>query len=169
MTESLVAAGRSTHLPANQDCERIWFGDFALFPVGRMLYRRGQPLPLGSRALDILIVLVDKAGQVVSHRELIAKVWRGLVVDHGNLRVQINGLRKALGEGEAGVRYIANIPGQGYSFVAPIHRFAPHRREVSQTPLEIQTVLDAIASAIGAPLEAERVLGALIERLSQAR
>lgn len=103
--------------------EGISFGDFVLFPIARILYRRGAPLELGSRKLDILRVLLERAGQVVSHRELMSAAWRDLVVECGNLRVQINGLRKALGDGDAGARYIANIPGQGYSFVAPIERF----------------------------------------------
>src|SRR5688500_28147 len=90
--------------------ERISFGDFVLLPWSRMLYRRGEPVRLGSRKFDILRVLVERAGQVVSHRELISAAWRGLVVDYSNLRVQITGLRQALGDGEAGARYIANIP-----------------------------------------------------------
>jgi DNA-binding winged helix-turn-helix (wHTH) protein len=54
------------------------------------------PLALGNRALDIPTVLVERAGEVVSHRDLIARVWRGLVVDPSNLRVHMNGLHKAL-------------------------------------------------------------------------
>lgn len=125
MTQLLATASRSIYLPRHEAGECIGFDDFELFPRARVLKRDGMPLPLGSRALDILVVLVAKAGQVVPHRELISKAWRGLVVDQGNLRVQINGLRKVLGEGAAGVRYIANIPGQGYCFVAPVERFDP--------------------------------------------
>src|SRR5688572_366934 len=72
--------------------EHISFGDFVLHPLPRMLYRHGEPIRLGSREFDILRVLVERAGQVVSHRELISAAWRGLVVDYGNLRVQITGL-----------------------------------------------------------------------------
>lgn len=75
---------------------------------------------LGSRALDILIALVDRAGEVVKHRELIARAWRDLVVESCNLRVQIVNLRRGLGDGERGERYTANVPGQGYTFVAPV-------------------------------------------------
>jgi len=82
-----------------------------------MLESDGMAVELGSRALDILMVLVEHAGQVVSHKELMARVWRGLVVDPGNLRVHVMRLRKALDDGRT---YIRNIPGQGYSFVAPI-------------------------------------------------
>jgi predicted ATPase/DNA-binding winged helix-turn-helix (wHTH) protein len=82
------------------------------------------PLSLGSRALDILIVLTERAGEVVSQRELIARVWRDLVVLPSNLRVHVAGLRKALGDSEKQPRYIANIPGLGYCFVAPVERAA---------------------------------------------
>ena len=100
------------------DC--VAFGPFRLFAAARILERDGVNLDLGSRALDILIALVERAGEIVKHRELIARVWRGLVVDTGNLRVQVTHLRKCLEDGRQGARYIANVPGQGYSFVAPI-------------------------------------------------
>jgi DNA-binding winged helix-turn-helix (wHTH) protein len=104
------------------DLESVSFGQFCLFPKARMLYRRGVPVALGSRALDILIALVERAGEVVSQRELISRAWRGLVVDSANLRVQMTQLRRCLGDGEPGARYIANLPSQGYTFVAPISR-----------------------------------------------
>ncbi len=77
---------------------------------------------MGSRALDILIALVERAGEVVNQRELISRAWRGLVVETTNLRVQMTYLRRCLADGEEGARYIANVPGQGYSFVAPVRR-----------------------------------------------
>jgi DNA-binding winged helix-turn-helix (wHTH) protein len=95
------------------------FGPFRLSPLTRTLAKNGEPVKLGSRALDILIVLVERAGEIVGHKELMARVWRGLVVDPGNLRVHIAGLRKAL---DGGGTYIHNIPGQGYCFVAPVSR-----------------------------------------------
>jgi predicted ATPase/DNA-binding winged helix-turn-helix (wHTH) protein len=98
------------------------FGPFRLSPAGRVIERDGVPLELGDRALDLLIVLVEHAGEVVSHRELIAQVWRDLVVSPGNLRVHMSALRKALGDGEGGARYIENVTGQGYCFVAPVKR-----------------------------------------------
>jgi len=75
---------------------------------------------LGSRALDILIALVDRPGELVGKEELIARVWRGTFVEEGNLKFQIGGLRRALGDGRGGRRYIATSPGQGYRFVAPV-------------------------------------------------
>ena len=106
----------------NPQSESTSFGPFRLSPGARAIERDGIPVSLGDRALDILIVLVERAGEIVSHRELTARVWRGLVVSPGSLRVHMTGLRKALGDGDVGARYIANVSGQGYCFVAPVMR-----------------------------------------------
>lgn len=100
--------------------DAVSFGPFRLFPAARALEKDGVPLDLGNRALDILIVLVEHSGAVVNHKALISRAWRGLVVDPGNLRVHISALRKALGDTDGTAKYIANVPGQGYSFVAPV-------------------------------------------------
>lgn len=102
----------------------VSFGPFRLFPAARALEKDGVPLALGNRVLDILMVLVERAGEVVSQRELIARVWRGLVVDPANLRVHITSLRRALGDRDGKERYIANVTGQGYCFVAPVRKEA---------------------------------------------
>ncbi len=102
--------------------ETFVFGSFRLIPAERMLFDDGKPLRLGSRALDILISLVERAGETLTREQLIARTWPDTVVDEGALRVHIAALRKALGDGRAGRRYIANIPARGYSFVAPVTR-----------------------------------------------
>ena len=76
--------------------ESVSFGPFCLLPTARVLYRSGVPVALGSRALDILIALVERAGEVVNQRELMSRAWRGLVVESGNLRVQMSQLRRRL-------------------------------------------------------------------------
>ena len=98
----------------------LCFGPFTLCMTKRLLQREGVPVHIGSRALDILIALVERAGEVVSNRDLIAQAWPGITVDESGLRVHITGLRKALGHGQGAARYVINIPGRGYSFVAPI-------------------------------------------------
>lgn len=98
----------------------VSFGPFRLYPTERRLEKAGSPVALGSRAFDLLAALAERPGEVISKRELIARAWPGLTVDESNLRVHIAGLRKALGEGEGGARYIANVPVRGYSFIAPI-------------------------------------------------
>ncbi|HEY5759489.1 MAG TPA: winged helix-turn-helix domain-containing protein [Steroidobacter sp.] len=96
------------------------FGPFRLSSAARVIERDGVPLALGDRALDILIALVARPGETVSHRDLIAHVWRDLVVSPGTLRVHMSSLRKALGDGNGGARYIENVTGQGYCFVSQI-------------------------------------------------
>jgi DNA-binding winged helix-turn-helix (wHTH) protein len=104
--------------------ETISFGPFRLIPTARILEQSGAPVHLSARALDILIVLVERAGQTVAKKDLIARVWQGVTVEEGSLRVHVAGLRKALGDGKFGDRYIANIQGRGYCFVAPVSRLS---------------------------------------------
>jgi DNA-binding winged helix-turn-helix (wHTH) protein len=120
--------------------ECICFGPFRLFPAARRIERDGRPLALGNRALDILIVLVEHAGEVVDQRELLSRVWRGLVVGPGNLRVHISALRKALSDSTGEARYIANVTGQGYCFVAPIRRRNDSMRAVAN-PISARLLL----------------------------
>ncbi len=93
------------------------FGPFRLAPAERLLEKAGVAVPLGGRALDILIVLLERPGEVVSKRELIQRVWPDVFVDEGSLRFHIGALRKALGDGKSGARYVTNVPGRGYCFV----------------------------------------------------
>src|ERR1700732_1073341 len=104
------------------DDEAFVFGSFRLIPAQRMLLDDGKPLRLGSRAFDILITLVEHAGETISKERLIAHAWPETVVDDGALRVHVAALRKALGDGGGGRRYVANNPGRGYAFVAPVKR-----------------------------------------------
>jgi DNA-binding winged helix-turn-helix (wHTH) protein len=98
----------------------IQFGPFCLLPEQRLLLQADKPVSLGSRALDILIALVERRGELVSKRELMARVWPDTLVVDSNLSVHIAALRRVLQDGRAGNRYMVNIPGRGYSFVAPV-------------------------------------------------
>jgi len=102
----------------------ISFGPFRFFATQRLLEKDGAPLNLGSRALDLLSVLIEHATEIVSKRELMARVWPDLIVEEGSLRFHIASLRKVLGDGQSGVRYVTNVAGRGYCFVAPIGRSA---------------------------------------------
>ena len=102
--------------------EVVSFGPFRLFSSERVLKKADETVKLGSRAFDILLVLVQHAGEVVGQRELVAKVWPGVFVEEVTLRVHITALRKALDTGEGGERYLTNVPGRGYCFVAPTSR-----------------------------------------------
>src|SRR5258707_13667529 len=102
--------------------EFITFGPYRLIPAERILLRDGEAVDVGSRTLDVLIALVESAGEVVGQRELMVRAWPNVVVGVGSLRVAIAGLRKALGDGQDGMRYIANVTGRGYCFVAHVGR-----------------------------------------------
>lgn len=117
------------HDPGHAD-EVLCFGAFRFFPRTRLLELSGAPLPLGGRALDILAVLLARAGEVVSQRELVSQVWPGLTVDPSNLRVHLVALRKALGDGRGGARYIATVAGRGYCFVGQVARETAARATV---------------------------------------
>jgi predicted ATPase/DNA-binding winged helix-turn-helix (wHTH) protein len=106
---------------------RLRFGPFELNVAERSLKKANQVLPLGGRAYDILIALLEKGGEVVPKAELIAKAWPDVTVEEGSLRVHLSALRKALGDGQFGDKYIANVQGQGYSFIAPVTRLAVDR------------------------------------------
>src|SRR6516165_11985726 len=120
------------------DEETFTFGSFRLVPAQRVLLDDGQPLRLGSRALDILITLVEHAGETISKEQLIAHTWPDTVVDDGALRVHVAALRKALGDGRAGRRYVANNAGRGYAFVAPVTR--EHALPASAPPTAVAEV-----------------------------
>ena len=100
----------------------VSFGPFRLFAAERLLTRGDEPVLLGGRALDILIALVERPGEVLSRRELIVRVWSDITVEEAKLRVHVAALRKALGDGHGGARYVVNVPGRGYCFVASVTR-----------------------------------------------
>jgi predicted ATPase len=100
--------------------EGISFGPFRLFPTERLLDKDGVAVHIGGRSLDILIYLAEHAGEVISKRDLIAHVWGDIHVDESSLRFHVATLRKALGDGRDGARYVANIPGRGYGLVSPV-------------------------------------------------
>jgi DNA-binding winged helix-turn-helix (wHTH) protein len=92
------------------DEDAFIFGAFRLLPAQRILLDDGKPVNLGSRAMDVLVALVESAGDTIHKDKLIARVWPDTFVDEGNLRFQIATLRKALGDGRGGNRFITNIP-----------------------------------------------------------
>ncbi|MEH2561778.1 DNA-binding winged helix-turn-helix (wHTH) protein [Bradyrhizobium sp. AZCC 2289] len=100
------------------------FGPFRLIAAERLLMKEDGPVSVGARALDILIVLIERAGDVVGRRELIDRVWPDVIVEEVNLRVHVANLRKALGDGRDGARYVTNVAGRGYCFVAPVRHSA---------------------------------------------
>ena len=125
---------------------------------GRGLFRRAEdgglvPLKIGSRAEEILRVLVERAGELVSKDEIIAKVWPGVTVEESNLTVQISTLRRSLDEKSAAGSYIQTVPGRGYRFVAKVARGDPDtpRNSASAPPLRLSIVVLPFADLSGDP------------------
>lgn len=96
------------------------FGPYRLLPLQRIVSHGETPLLLGSRAREILVALVEHAGEVVEKRELLRRVWPNMIVEEGTLRVHITALRKALRKGDSGTRYIESVTGRGYRFAVPV-------------------------------------------------
>lgn len=109
-----IVSGASGHALA--------FGPFRLYTAPLRVCRGDDEIRLGGRALDLLMALVERPGEVLSRHELEAKVWPCSVVEDSSLRVHIAALRRALGDGVGGACYISNIPGRGYRFVAAVSR-----------------------------------------------
>ena len=144
------------------------FGDFRLFPERRELQLDDKPVHLGSRALEILVALLEQPGKVVSNGDLIARVWPDTFVDDANLRVHISALRKALGEGKDGARFIANVPGRGYSFVVPVQQgdtgVAPEADPRNARSMSGHNLPAQLTHPIGR----EEVIDALVKKLREA-
>jgi predicted ATPase/DNA-binding winged helix-turn-helix (wHTH) protein len=143
----------------------LQFGPFELSSRQRVLRRDGVVLPLGGRALDVLIYLAERPGEVIAKQELIDRVWSDVTVEEGSLRVHVAAIRKALGDGQFGNRYIANIKGRGYSFVdavVPLARSAESRNDRSrhQGKLPVRPLMmigrETVISEVGDKLGDER-------------
>ena len=106
----------SADVPPN----KVSFGPFCLLPTQFLLLEGDRLVPLGSRALEILIILVERRGELVSKQDVTARIWPNLFVDPSNLPQQISALRRALRDGQDGNRFIINVKGRGYRFVASV-------------------------------------------------
>jgi DNA-binding winged helix-turn-helix (wHTH) protein len=121
------------------------FGPFRVIPYARLLERDGSPVPVSSRAFDLLCLLVTRPGQVVGKSELIARIWPDVTVEESSLRFHIVQLRRALGDGQGSERYVVNVPGRGYCFVARATREAlPLKQSHSKNAAEPALPLPAV-------------------------
>ncbi|HUC68204.1 MAG TPA: winged helix-turn-helix domain-containing protein [Stellaceae bacterium] len=103
------------------------FDGFRLDPAHRTLSRGGREIPVGSRAFDVLVTLVEARGALVQKQELLNRVWPGMTVEHNTLQAQISTIRRALG---AGHDLIATISGRGYRFVGDVRKLSKAARTV---------------------------------------
>jgi predicted ATPase/DNA-binding winged helix-turn-helix (wHTH) protein len=148
----------------------IEFGPFRFDPMRREIVDRNGPIRLGSRALHILQVLLESPGRLYSREELVRKVWPLTVVEDTSLRVHVSALRRVLGDGVNGVRYITNVPGRGYAFVGEYRR---KEDEVSAKHAIVVRAAPATESSL--PPRLSRVIGRghdiaqLVELLTRER
>src|SRR5262245_15471182 len=101
------------------------FGPFSLDARERVLRLNGDLVPLTPKVFDILLVLVQKSGHVLTKSELMQHVWPDTVVEESNLARHVSTLRKMLSDGSCDSRYIETIPWRGYRFTARVSRVHP--------------------------------------------
>lgn len=142
------------------------FGPFKLLPSERLLLKGGKRLRIGGRALDVLVVLVERAGSVISTDELVSQVWKHTYVEDNNLRVHITSLRRILGESREGPRFISNVPGRGYSFVAQVNREAAPASQQQRPLPSTRSPLPSLANRI---IGRDEILDLLEVQLSEQR
>src|SRR5262249_7667518 len=114
------------------------FGPFRLDAAEHLLLRDGEAIPLTPKAFDLLLALVERNGHLVEKDELLKKVWPDTFVEEANLASNISQLRKALGDGENGHRYIETAPKRGYRFVAIVREVL---EEGEESKTKVQTTL----------------------------
>jgi predicted ATPase/DNA-binding winged helix-turn-helix (wHTH) protein len=144
--------------------DRYLFGPFELRAAERLLLRQGAPVALGSRAMDLLLCLLELEGEVVSPEELLDRVWRGVNVEPSALRVQVSALRKALREADPHGSYVSNLAGRGYCFAAPV------LREVNVVPsAPTPMARTALPPELGRMVGRESVVGDLQRAIAAKR
>lgn len=133
--------------------EGFEFGEFLLNVRERTLLRSGKPIALTPKAFLLLKTLVESRGRLVTKSELMETVWSDSFVEEGNLAVTINTLRKALGDGKNGFRFIETVPKHGYRFVAEVTEIPA--RDRSAQPNQVKPVP---ASRVREPTRSRRIL-----------
>ena len=125
------------------------FGPFRLSPRRQLLLKGDTPVPLGSRAFEILLALVERAGEVVDKNSLMTRVWPDVTVEEANLRAQITALRRVLAEGGTGANYVVTLPGRGYRFVAVVARSTSDAAQPQLSIYKGRNLLDLHTRLIG--------------------
>jgi DNA-binding winged helix-turn-helix (wHTH) protein len=122
----------------------ICFGPFRLLPLQRLLLKGDEQVRLGSRAFDILVALTERPGQLISKDDLMARVWPGIFVVPANLTVHITALRRALGDGVSGNRFVVNVPGRGYCFTATVTAESAESADISKQRTDVARIRDQL-------------------------
>src|SRR5262249_34704388 len=120
------------------------FGPFRLNEAEHLLLRDGEAVPLTPKAFDLLLALVERHGRLLEKEDLLKKVWPDTVVEEANLASNISQLRKALGDGENGHRYIETAPKRGYRFLAEVRKVRPVSDEGERPPRQTAQIARGI-------------------------
>jgi predicted ATPase/DNA-binding winged helix-turn-helix (wHTH) protein len=139
------------------------FGPFRFIPAQHLLLQAEAPLRLGSRALEILGVLVEQAGELIDKQELIRRVWPKTVVEESNLKVHIAALRRALGEQQDGTSYITNVSGRGYRFAAPVSSSISRQQPTPQDNAQTHKLPAPLTRIVGRSATVSGVLHTLAQ------
>ncbi len=122
------------------------FGPFRLNAAERLLLRDGVVISLTPKAFDLLLVLVAQPGHLLAKEELMQAIWPDAIVEETNLAWNISHLRKALGDGENGERYIETVPRRGYRFVNQVRAVSPETSPNAEDLNDRAAVADRRAS-----------------------
>ena len=108
------------------------FGSFTLDTAQHLLSRQGEPVPLTPKTFDMLLLLVENRGRMLTKDEIMKALWPNSFVEESNLTQQISMIRKALGETASEHRYIVTVPGRGYRFAAEVKGWPPEEPPVAE-------------------------------------
>jgi predicted ATPase/DNA-binding winged helix-turn-helix (wHTH) protein len=143
------------------------FDRFLVLPQRRRLLEAGKPVRIGSRALDILLALLERPRERIGKAELLARVWPGVHVVEGNLKFQVATLRRVLRDGHDGRRFIETSPGLGYCFVAPVAVASTTREAGQDSP--VSTHLHNLPEQLTTLVGRDEVLLKLVGQLALHR
>ena len=139
------------------------FGPFRLLVKRRELLMHGIPVTLGQRAIEVLLTLVTRSGQLVTKDEIMTAVWPGVIVEENNLQVHISALRKALGSAGDAKTFLLTVAGRGYRFVAPVEiesgdaKPAAPPSAVAPAPARTGNLPRQLTSFVGRQIEIDRL------------
>jgi DNA-binding winged helix-turn-helix (wHTH) protein len=158
---------RSSH---PEEAPALEFGPFRLILATQLLYCDNRRIHLGSRVRTILLMLLENAGQIVPHTQLLERVWPVAIVSAGTLRVHVAALRKIFQQCAGESDYIATIHGHGYRFAIPVRRVnsepgnAAVPVSIGNHPWQGDSV-DFIPALLHRQQESERLLNCVLEVL----
>ncbi|HKU73839.1 MAG TPA: winged helix-turn-helix domain-containing protein [Pyrinomonadaceae bacterium] len=134
-TKSKRIPKTSVSTATSQKAKRIYrFGSFTLNEAEQQLLRNGEPVRLAPKAFDVLLVLIQNRGSLVTKEELLEEVWPDAFVEEANLSVNVASLRKAVDEGNDEWRCIETVPKRGYRFVAPVSEVTHESSRTREEP-----------------------------------